>query len=220
MSDSPVIGFLNRLVDLILLNFIWLVCCLPIVTIGASTSAMYYVCIISIRQGDGYVVRRFFKAFKENFAKATIIWLFLVLIGALCLLDLGFWYRMGGSIGKIMLCVSGGIAIIILLISEYIFPIVAKFEGNIGNVVKNAAAMAIGYLPYTLIILLLDAAFVFVNIKTVAANVVTVFIGFALFTYIKSFVFYRVFMNHMDERFDDFERDKRLDEAMSSGDIE
>ena len=54
MSNSPVMAFLNKMTDLILLNVIWLIACIPVVTIGAATTAMYYVCIVSIRQGDGY----------------------------------------------------------------------------------------------------------------------------------------------------------------------
>lgn len=60
MSNSPVIAFLNKMTDLILLNVIWLLCCLPVVTAGAATTAAYYVSITSIRCGDGYVVKRFF----------------------------------------------------------------------------------------------------------------------------------------------------------------
>lgn len=220
MSDSPVIAFINKATDLILLNFIWIICCIPVFTIGAATSAMYYVCIISIRQGDGYVVRRFFKAFKENFAKSTIVWLCILVLVALGIVDVVFWTKMGGSISRLMIAVSVAILIIILMICEYIYPVMAKFEGDIKTCIKNAAAMAVGYLPYTVVILVIDAVAVIVNLKTVAANVVMVFVGFALITYVKSFLFYKVFMNHMDERFDDFEREKRLDEAMSSGDTE
>lgn len=66
MSNSPVIAFLNKMTDLILLNVIWLLCCLPVVTTGAATTAAYYVSITSIRCGDGYVVKRFFQ-FPEKF---------------------------------------------------------------------------------------------------------------------------------------------------------
>ena len=60
MSNSPVIAFLNKMTDLILLNVLFIISCLPVFTIGAATTALYYVCIISIRQGDGYVVKRYF----------------------------------------------------------------------------------------------------------------------------------------------------------------
>lgn len=66
MSDSPVIAFLNKATDLILLNFLWILCSLPVITAGAATAAMYYVCITSIRCGDGYVAKRFFKALSRT----------------------------------------------------------------------------------------------------------------------------------------------------------
>ena len=90
MSDSPVIAFLNKMTDLILLNIIFVICCLPVFTIGAATTAMYYVCIISIRQGDGYVVRRFFESFRRNFKQATLLWLPMLVIWLVMGFDLFF----------------------------------------------------------------------------------------------------------------------------------
>lgn len=220
MSDSPVIGFLNKAVDLIVLNIIWLICCLPVVTIGAANAAKYYVCIISIRQGDGYVLKRFFSAFKENFKNATIVWLVQLLFILVSVIDYLFWNKMGGMTGRVMICINGAIMLILVLICEFIYPVMAKFEGNVKTIVKNASAMAVGYLPFTLIAFAFDALFIYANLKAVSANVLSLFVGFALVAYIKSFIFYRVFMNHMDERFDDFEREKRMDEALSSGDTE
>ncbi len=217
MSDSPVIAFLNKAVDLILLNFLWLVCCLPVFTIGAATSAMYYVCIISIRQGDGYVAKRFFRAFKENFLKATIVWIGIMLVAALGFVDILFWNGVDSVYGRVMLCVSAGLLIIILMIVEYIYPVMSKFEGSVKTTIKNASAMAIGHLPYTLIVLVIDGAVLFANLKTVTVNVIMAFVGFAVVAYVKSFLFYRVFMNYMDERFDDFERERLLDERNCSG---
>ncbi len=70
---------------------------------------------------------------------------------------------------------------------------------------KNAAAFAIGYLPYTAIILLITGVAVYANLVSLVANGIMLFIGFALLIYVQSFFFYRVFMNHIDERYDDFD---------------
>lgn len=67
-----------------------------------------------------------------------------------------------------------------------------------------AAAFAFGYLPYTLIVMLCNGIFIGFNLHSVSFNVVTIFIGFALLAYIKSFFYYKVFMKHIDERYDDF----------------
>lgn len=204
MSNSPVIAFLNKMADLILLNIIYVICCLPVFTIGAATTAMYYVCIISIRQGDGYVVRRFFESFKREFKVATIIWIPMSIIWLVMGFDLFFWYRMGTLFSKIMFILSAVVAFVLLIVCMYLFPVLAKFEGSIKALVKNAAAFAVGYFPYTIILLLLTAAFIYANLISIGMNAISFFIGFAVLAYVKSFFIYRVMMKHMDERYDDF----------------
>ena len=204
MSNSPVIAFLNKMADLILLNVIYVICCLPVFTIGAATTAMYYVCIISIRQGDGYVVRRFFESFKREFKVATLIWIPMSIIWLVMGFDLFFWYRMGTLFSKIMFILSAVVAFVLLIVCMYLFPVLAKFEGSIKALVKNAAAFAVGYFPYTIVLLLLTAAFIYANLISIGMNAISFFIGFAVLAYVKSFFIYRVMMKHMDERYDDF----------------
>ena len=179
MSDSPVIAFLNKATDLILLNLIWILCCLPVFTAGAATVAAYYVSITSIRCGDGYVVKRFFTSFKRNFAQITPVWLGIFLAGFILTVDMLYWYRLESGFGKVMF--------------------------KTGALLKNAAAFAIGYLPYTAIILVITGVAVYANLVSLVANGIMLFIGFALLIYVQSFFFYRVFMNHIDERYDDFD---------------
>lgn len=206
MSNSPVIAFLNKMTDLILLNILLILCCLPVVTAGAAISAAYYVSITSIRCGDGYVFRRFFSAFKSSFVPVTPVWLGLLAAGFILVADFFFWSRFGGVFGKIMLMVSIAIAILLWVWSLWIFPVFAKFSGRRKELLKNAAAFAVGYLPYTAIVLAITGGVVYANLVSLVANGIMLFIGFALLIYVNSFFFYRVFMNHIDERYDDFDQ--------------
>ena len=72
--DNPFIQFLNRLTDVVILNVICLICCIPIVTIGTSITALHYVTMKMARNEEGYIVRDFFKSFRENFRQSAIIW--------------------------------------------------------------------------------------------------------------------------------------------------
>jgi len=211
MSNSPVIAFLNKMTDLILLNILWILCCLPIITAGAATTAMYYVCITSIRLGDGYVVRRFFESFRKNFKQVTPVYLAITAAGLMLAADMFFWMRQGGMFGKGMLMISGAVALILFLLVLWIFPVFAKFSGTIRNLLKNAAAFAIGYLPYTAVVFLITGLVFYANYVSVIANGIMFFIGFALLAYVQSFFFYRVFMNHIDEKYDDFDKDSLED---------
>ena len=89
--DNPVIRILNRCTDLVVLNLLFLLCCIPVVTIGAALAAMISVTLRSVRYGDGYVVQHFFKAFRENFRRSTMVWLGAMLFGGLLVLDFLFW---------------------------------------------------------------------------------------------------------------------------------
>lgn len=206
MSNSPVIAFLNKMTDLILLNVLWLLCCLPVLTAGAATTAAYYVSITSIRCGDGYVIRRFFGSFKKNFRQITPVWLVILVCSLIMTADMLFWYRQDNTFGKTMFIISGVVAFLFLIWILWIFPVFAKLEGKTGELLKNAVAFAIGYLPYTAIILVITGAVMYANLVSLIANSIMLFVGFAVLFYVQSFFFYRVFMNHIDEKYDDFDR--------------
>ena len=86
--DNKFFTFMNKVADLCILNIICLVCCIPIVTAGASITAMYYVTLKMVRNEEAYIVRSFFKSFKDNFKQATIINLIMIAVGVVLYLDL------------------------------------------------------------------------------------------------------------------------------------
>ncbi|MCM1241479.1 MAG: DUF624 domain-containing protein [Roseburia sp.] len=196
--------------DLIILNVLWILCCLPVFTAGAATTAAYYVSITSIRCGDGYVVKRFFESFKKNFRQITPIWLGILVSCLIFTADMLFWYRQDDSFGKIMFVVSGIVAFLLFIWILWIFPVFAKLDGKTTELLRNAVAFAIGYLPYTAIILVITGVVVYANLVSVIANSIMLFVGFAVLFYVQSFFFYRVFMNHIDERYDDFDRPEEM----------
>lgn len=86
--DSPIMSGLNKLADLIWLNILAFFCCIPIVTVGASITALNYVALKMVRDEEGYVTKEYFKSFKQNFKQATIIWLIMLLVTAVIIGDL------------------------------------------------------------------------------------------------------------------------------------
>ena len=127
------------------------------------------------------------------------------LAGFILTVDMLYWYRLESGFGKVMFIASAVTGFLLLIWILWIFPVFAKLEGKTGALLKNAAAFAIGYLPYTAIILLITGVAVYANLVSLVANGIMLFIGFALLIYVQSFFFYRVFMNHIDERYDDFD---------------
>ena len=84
ITDNVIVRALNKICDMCCLNVLWLVCCIPVFTIGASTTALYTVMLKMVKNEEGYIFRGFFKAFKENFKQSTIMWLILLVLGIVC----------------------------------------------------------------------------------------------------------------------------------------
>ena len=98
--DSPFWSFMSRLADLIILNLLWIVFCIPVVTIGASTTAMYRVTLNMVRGEGSGVVRMFWDAFRLNLKQAVLI--FLILLIPVLLVVYEFWMYLSGAVGQSM----------------------------------------------------------------------------------------------------------------------
>ena len=86
--EGKFFGAISRLGDLVILNILFLACSIPIVTIGASITAMYSVTKKMAEEREGYILKSFFKAFKENFRQSTVMWLILLICGMVVSVDL------------------------------------------------------------------------------------------------------------------------------------
>lgn len=199
--DNPVIRFLNKLTDLIFLNFLFLLCSLPIVTMGAALTAMYAVNLRSVREGDGYVAKRFFKAFKENFAQATAAWLMVLLAAGILFLDIRFWQASGiGGMAQMMLLLSGIIALILWMISLWVFPVIAKMRDRLIVQIVNAAKMTFAFfLPHTLVCMILCAGAAYLATISVSVLMLMAVFGIAFINWICCFFFYKGFARVIKE---------------------
>ena len=103
--DSPLMNVLNKMADLMWLNILTLICCIPVITAGAALTSMHYVALKIVRNEESYITRSFFKSFKTNFRQATLIWLLLMLVAAI----LGGTDHGSRSAGDLhfFICISG-----------------------------------------------------------------------------------------------------------------
>ncbi len=199
--DNPVIRFLNKVTDLLVLNILFIVCSIPIFTIGASVSALYSVSLHSVRYGDGYVWKNFFGAFKKNFKQATVAWLIMLVVLAVLLLDIMFWQQIDfESLNSIMLGVSFVLLFLWICLETWLFPLIAKMSDSILIQFKNASKMAIGYfIPYTLVCAGLKSVLLYISYVNLPMLMVMFMIGFSTVAYIDSFFIYKVFAKHIKE---------------------
>ena len=155
--DSPVMRFLNRVADLIILNILMIICCIPIITVGAACTAMHYVLLKMVRDEEGYLIRGFFKSFVQNFKQATLIWIFMLLALVVFVGDWLIFRTSGDRFPKALVIGVTAIGIIVLMVAMYVFPLLARFDNSIRNTVRNAALLAIGNLPKTLLMIVIYA---------------------------------------------------------------
>lgn len=174
--DSPVMRFLGRVADLMILNLVTLLCCLPVVTIGASLTAMHYVLLKMVRNEDSYIIRSFFKSFKENFKQATVIWLimllFLIVFGA----DIMIINHSGMEFPSALKIILFALAMIGYMVMCYVFPVLCRFENTIRKTIKNALFMAILSFPKTIVMMVLYVSpIIFIYFFTMAVPLVILF---------------------------------------------
>ena len=163
--DGPVLQFINKIVYSVYLNILWFICCIPVITIGASTTALFYVTLKISKNEEGSITKTFFHSFKENLRQGTVIWLILLAFGIILGIDGYVLYHMRfenvfWTLCTAVFCVAAAAYAIILM---YIFPLLARFDNTIGAMFKNALFIGVRFLFCTVLM----AAIYFVMLLTV-----------------------------------------------------
>ena len=133
---SPFYRFMTLVTNLILLNLIWLVACIPVITAGAATTAMYSVLLKYVNKEDDDVLKPFWKSFRHNFKQATLLWIPHSLIGLALgaeLVYLGY-----NSTGIIWWVLFGALAVIYMMVSAMIYPMLARYVNTTRAIVFNS----------------------------------------------------------------------------------
>lgn len=137
------------------LGFLWILCSLPIITIGASSTALYYAMVKCIKKGDGYIAKEFFRSFRMNLIPGTILWVLIAAATFAMHLNIGILIKeTDGKVGLFFICVYAITSIYILAASCYIFPALSRFDMNVGWFVKIGLYMVVRYFGTTLALLL------------------------------------------------------------------
>lgn len=151
--DSPLFSGLNKLADLIYLNILTMICCIPIITIGASMTALNYVALKIVRNEEGYITRAFFKSFRQNFKQATIIWLILLMIAGVLAGDLFIFNYSTLAFPSWIRIALAVVAFILAFTMMHVFAVLARFDNTIRQTFKNSLFMGILSLPKTILMM-------------------------------------------------------------------
>ena len=195
--DNPVWRFIGKFWDVLIVNLLWLVCSIPIFTIGASTTALYYVTLRLVRDEDGYTFRSFFKSFKENFKQATIIWLIFLAVIMILGFDLYFVVMMMTEASKVrtmMTVVFLAMLFVWASMFTYVFPLQARFYNPVKKTIFNSFFMSIRHLFYTIGMLVIDVIIVGATLTVIPQLMI---FGVALIAFVNSYLLNSVFKNYM-----------------------
>ena len=200
--DSPLMRFLTKIADLMVLNILFCVTSIPLITIGASWTALYSVTLKMVRDEEGSVSRSYFHSFRQNFKQATLLWLGVLVVLALLVLDIRVLNGMAGGTAPGLLRVGVEIlALLGIMVLQYLFPSLARFEASLADTLKNACMMALAHLPKTA---LMTAAVVgavwitLINNTTIAVGLmVWPLIGFSLMAFGNSGILRKIFDNYV-----------------------
>lgn len=191
--NGPVYRCLLKVCELMLLNCMFLLFCIPIVTIGASTTALYGMTLKMVRNEEMNLLYGFVHAFKKNFKQSTIIWIILMIVGSILYMDYLFLEQYTGRFSLLVHLSLFFFTFVYVIITILIFPYISRFKNtakeSVGNILKIAVANPVKIFPILLIsifpvILMFISPLLFVFILYIS-----IFFGFSLVAYLNSYLF-------------------------------
>ena len=205
--DGGLMQTLSKLFDCICLAILWIICCVPIFTVGASTTALYYAYNKAIRQKRSYAFKEFFHGSKISFKQSTVVWLIVLLLYVVTILDIMILRGVSGSVGfaKIVLAFILAMIVLVTMWVTYVFPYMARFENHTKAVLKNSAIIMIANLPWSILLLVLFviSAGLFLLIPMFGMFAPALYVAFA------NLILERIFRKYMSE--EDLESEKEIE---------
>lgn len=186
-ADSGVMRALSKVFDIGMLTLIYLVFCIPVVTVGAATTSLYYVSAKVLRHNRSYVWREFWSSFKTNFVQSTVIWIVTAVIGFLLVLNMQI-VGANADTAKSGYVVGAYLAMlfVMLCISCYVYPIISRFSTKLSQILRLSLYCAFRHFLHTIVMIAILAAMVALIYLGMITNIVLIFIfapGLAGFVY-------------------------------------
>lgn len=159
--DNGFFAFMGKVWDLIWLNILWVVCCIPIVTIGPATTALYYAVVKVIRRERGYVTREFFHSFKDNLKLGSLSTIVYLILAYILYVDFTFAFAKkneGATTGEFL--VAGFIAVTTIIVFTLVFtyPILSRFTLNFKGLFKTSFLISMKHFPTSFFLTVLVVA--------------------------------------------------------------
>ena len=147
------INFMNAVFDLLVLGILWIICSIPLVTVGAASSALYYAVVKCIKKGESYPIRSFFHSFKINLKQGSILTLILLILSGTAILNITILLnRANGNLALFMLMFYIAVLLGVITITIYLFAALSRYDMGCIWLMKQSAYMAVRHLGTTVMI--------------------------------------------------------------------
>lgn len=196
-QDNKIMNFFSRVVDLLLLNFLFVITSLPVFTLGASLTALFSAAMKLVRNEESYVSKDYFRAFKTNFRQATVSFWAFALVLALLFGNLMISYQQSGSFYLVLRMISFLFVIFIGIYFLYFFPVLARFYFTTRQILLHIPHMILTHFSSFILLIILLIPLIFLCVYSLfTATCVIVFgciCGFSVYAYVMSMLFRKIF---------------------------
>lgn len=194
-TDGVIYRFLTVTGNIIIATVLWLIGCIPVVTIGTSTAALYYTIVKSVRKEVGYVHAEFWRGYKLNLKKGVAATAALLALGLLLGMEIRMVLENGVEVSRIWYSLSGLLILLMLLVTLYLFPVMSRFDMKLGKLCMLSFVMSIRFWYITLALGAGLAAVVLAQVYLLPIPLVLLTPG--LWCYASSFLVERVMKAYM-----------------------
>lgn len=201
--DGAFFRFTERATNLVVLNLLYLIFCIPIITIGPATTALRYVTLKYAANEEDRVWAPFIHSFKQNLKQGIVVGLITTGLGVFLALDLFWIYQIvdgGAAMDKFMLFMVALACALYLMGTAYVYPLLARYDNSLKQMFRTAIILAIRHLPATVCMAVISAAPILLLMYTPTTFMLSLtfyfFIGFALIAFLQDKFITRIFWQY------------------------
>ncbi|MBO4908290.1 MAG: YesL family protein [Lachnospiraceae bacterium] len=191
--ESKIMVILTKVADLMWLNLVTLVMCIPVVTAGAALTAKDYMCYKILKNEEAGITKGFFHSFKQNFKQATLIWLMMMVVLGFVVVDILFALGLSGSGVNVVRAIIYGIAFFIYIACIMIFPVLARFDNTLFGTIKSGVHMTVAILPRAILMGVLYIVPIYVGLHWFAVVPIVIMFGISGPGYVSAMLYRKAF---------------------------
>lgn len=199
-QENRIMSLFSRINDFLLLNVLFVITSIPVITLGTSITALYSVALKMVKNEESYVVRDYLHAWKRNFKPATPAFLFFAVVFSILGMNIWISYQTDGTFYLFLRSLATIFLVCLFICVKYYFPVLARFDFTFRQVWLHIPHMIVTHAAYFFFLVLLNVPIVFLSVYSVYTACFTLvigcIIGFAVLAYAEAFLFRRIFADY------------------------